>query len=127
MSSIYCSQCGSKHSIGAKFCSSCGSALSSFAAAQQKTHNVSRPTRLEREHDEDGLPTTFNRPTKLSYEIDTGSNNKYRAEDIFNSPPVQEQDKRQIKLNNYKQLSREEFLAQSLKECAPRGVQDIDE
>jgi hypothetical protein len=128
MSNIYCSQCGSKHSIGAKFCSSCGNQLSSLA---QKSHSQNvlqkRSSFRNEDTDEDGLPTSFVRPSRLAYEIDAGPTNKYRGEDIFKAPQSSEQERGRPKLNNYKKLSKEELLSQSLKECAPRQIQDIDE
>ena len=40
MSSIYCSQCGSKHQAGAKFCSSCGNALSALSSQVNQVNQI---------------------------------------------------------------------------------------
>jgi len=118
MSNIFCSQCGSKHSVGSRFCSSCGSPLSSFAAPKQQNQHV------EVYHDE---PSSFSRPKGLSYEIQNGGNNIFKGEEIFKSSPIDEHDKLNRPATQAKQLTQEEYLAESLKECAPRGMQDIDE
>lgn len=123
MSNIFCSQCGAKHLVGAKFCSSCGNPLSVLAQPQRKT-NLSR---LRNEIEEEEAPDSFVRPTKLAYEIDRGPTNKYRAEDVFKSNPISESERVRPNISNVKRMSKEELLRESLKECAPRGVQDIDE
>lgn len=129
MSNIYCSQCGCKHVVGAKFCSSCGNPLSVLHA--RTSNNVLSPKNarqnIETNVDEDGIPTTFRKPSRLSYEIENPVNSKFKAEDIFKSQPSNSEDKKRLKLNTYKKLSKEELLNQSLKECAPRQIQDIDE
>jgi ribosomal protein L37E len=130
MSSVYCSECGSKHNVGAKFCSSCGNPMSTLGRQvyQNNAKIINNNTRRRDEDlDEDGLPTSFSRPSKLEYEIDSGMSNKYRAEDIFKSSRSNDEQRRPLKINDYKKLSKEEFLSQSLKECAPRPIQDIDE
>lgn len=128
MSNIYCSQCGSKHAVGAKFCSSCGNQLSSLAQKPYAQNNLNKRNILRSEDvDDDGLPTTFVKPSRLSYDIEIGGNNKFKGEDIFKAPPAASEDKTRLKLNSYKKLSKEELLSQSLKECAPRQIQDIDE
>lgn len=133
MSNIYCSSCGTKHSIGCKFCTHCGNSLGGFSNITSNINQV-KPNTLQTnktksiEVDEDGIPTTFVKPRKLAYEIDVNSNNKYSAKDLFNSPPA-DKDQRLLSssIKNYKKLSKEEFLSQSLKECSSRPIQDIDE
>jgi len=133
MSNIYCSSCGTKHALGSKFCTNCGFSLGGFA-------NVSKPTlqnslqsrsisrKQNTEVDEDGIPTVFVRPSKLSYEIEKPAGNKYLGKDLFNAPPVDPSERINSRPNsNYRKLSKEEFLSQSLKECSSRPIQDIDE
>lgn len=133
MSNIYCSNCGTKHILGSKFCTNCGNSLGGF-------NNVSKPSlqnsiqarNISRnqisEVDEDGIPTTFVRPSKLSYEIERPAGNKYSGKDLFTAPPVDPNERIGPRPNsNYRKLSKEEFLAQSLKECSSRPIQDIDE
>ena len=133
MSNIYCSNCGSKHGAGCKFCTNCGNSLGGFANTSQsklqsptQTRNISR--QKSSEVDEDGLPTVFVRPSKLSYEIEKPAGNKYLGKDLFNAPPVDPSERINSRPNsNYRKLSKEEFLSQSLKECSSRPIQDIDE
>ena len=133
MSNIYCSSCGTKHALGSKFCTNCGFSLGGFA-------NISKPTlqnslqsrstsrKQNTEVDEDGIPTVFVRPSKLSYEIEKPAGNKYLGKDLFNAPPVDPSERINSRPNsNYRKLSKEEFLSQSLKECSSRPIQDIDE
>ena len=119
MSIIYCSNCGSKHGAGSRFCSSCGNALSNFAAPKQRVQNP----QVEIVDEE----TSFNRPNRLAYEIQKGGNTIFKGEDLFKSSPVNEQDRLNRPVGNVTKLTQEEYLSQSLKECAPRGMQDIDE
>ena len=133
MSNIYCSNCGTKHVLGSKFCTNCGNSLGGFAninkpSIQQQI--ISRNTSRNRSSDvdEDGIPTTFVKPSKLHYEIEKPAINKYSGKELFTSSPVDPSERIPIKTNNnYKKLSKEEFLAQSLKECSSRPIQDIDE
>jgi hypothetical protein len=102
--------------------------------------NISKPTlqnslqsrstsrKQNTEVDEDGIPTVFVRPSKLSYEIEKPAGNKYLGKDLFNAPPVDPSERINSRPNsNYRKLSKEEFLSQSLKECSSRPIQDIDE
>jgi hypothetical protein len=132
MSNIYCSNCGTKHVLGSKFCNSCGNSLSSLSNVnkqvlqQSLSRNISNAS--SREVDEDGIPTTFVKPSKLSYEIEKPASNKYSAKDLFNSAPTDPSERISSRGNlNYKRLTKEEFLSQSLKECSSRKTQDIDE
>jgi hypothetical protein len=133
MSNIYCSNCGTKHILGSKFCTNCGNSLSGFSnvvkpVLQQapQSRSISRPQ--TREVDEDGIPTTFIKPSRLSYEIEKPVGNKYSAKDLFNSAPVDPSERISSRGNsNYRRLSKEELLSQSLKECSSRQPQDIDE
>ncbi len=133
MSNIYCSNCGSKHNAGCKFCANCGNSLGGFVNLNKPTlqnpiqaRNTSR--KQSSEVDEDGLPTTFVRPSKLSYEIERPAGNKYSAKELFNAVPIDPSERIGSRPNsNYKKLSKEEFLSQSLKECSSRPIQDIDE
>lgn len=132
MSNIYCSNCGSKHIVGAKFCTNCGNSLGGFSNLNKQTkpiNTINRTSITENtsDVDEDGLPTTFRKPSKLSYEIEKPANNKYSGKEIFNSAPVDPHEKSNKRILNYKKLSKEEFLSQSLKECSSRPIQDIDE
>lgn len=133
MSNIYCSNCGTKHILGSKFCTSCGNSLGGFnnvnkptLQSQIQARNTSRQQNSE--VGEDGLPTTFVRPSKLSYEIEKPVGNKYTGKDLFTAPPVDPSERVMSRPNfNYRKLSKEEFLSQSLKECSSRPIQDIDE
>lgn len=127
MSNIYCSNCGSKHLLGAKFCSSCGSPMSSIAQrATVQNSFVKAPQRSVIDRDEDGIPTTFVKPQKLSYEIEK-SKNKFSVSEIISVPPSQERINTQID-PNYKIPSKEEYLRQSMNECrSMKTPKDIDE
>ena len=119
MSSVYCSQCGSKHQAGAKFCSSCGSGLSALSR-QNTPQNVNRPSQVQEDPVE-----TFRRPNGLAYEI---GNNVYKAEEVFNANPVDEGNKIKRPAGVNKTMSKEELLSESLRECAPvRKTLDINE
>ena len=133
MSNIYCSNCGTKHIIGSKFCTNCGNSLGGFNNVNKPSLQNSIQARNASRNqvsdvDEDGLPTTFVRPSKLSYEIERPAGNKYSGKDLFTAPPVDPSERIGARPNsNYRKLSKEEFLAQSLKECSSRPIQDIDE
>ena len=133
MSNVYCSNCGTKHILGSKFCTNCGNSLGGFAniakpsiQQQLSSRNISR--NQSSDVDEDGIPTVFVRPSKLHYEIEKPAGNKYSGKELFTAPPVDPNERISIRSNsNYRKLSKEEFLAQSLKECSSRSIQDIDE
>jgi len=132
MSNIYCSNCGTKHILGSKFCTNCGNSLGALSnmnkpvLQQSLSRNISNVS--SREVDEDGIPTVFVKPSRLSYEIEKPVGNKYSAKDLFNSPPVDPSERISSRGNsNYKKLTKEELLSQSLKECSSRQTQDIDE
>ena len=132
MSNIYCSNCGTKHILGSKFCTNCGNSLGALSninkpvLQQSLSRNISNVS--SREVDEDGIPTVFVKPSKLSYEIEKPAGNKYSAKDLFNSPPVDPSERISSRGNsNYRKLTKEELLSQSLKECSSRQTQDIDE
>ena len=132
MSNIYCSNCGTKHILGSKFCTNCGNSLGTFSninkpvLQQSLSRNISNVS--SREVDEDGIPTTFVKPSRLSYEIEKPAGNKYSAKDLFNSAPTDPNERISSRGNsNYKRLTKEELLSQSLKECSSRKSQDIDE
>jgi type IV secretory pathway ATPase VirB11/archaellum biosynthesis ATPase len=134
MSNIYCSNCGSKHVLGSKFCTNCGNSLGSFSNINKPVlkQTINTPRNISntasREVDEDGIPTTFVKPSRISYEIEKPAGNKYSAKDLFNSSPVDPSERMTSRLNsNYKRLTKEELLSQSLKECSSRQLQDIDE
>ena len=133
MSNIYCSNCGTKHALGSKFCTNCGFSLGGFAniskpTVQHQSQSRSLSSKQKAEVDEDGIPTVFVRPSKLSYEIEKPAGNKYLGKDLFNAPPVDPSERINSRPNsNYRKLSKEEFLSQSLKECSSRPIQDIDE
>ena len=133
MSNIYCSNCGTKHALGSKFCTNCGFSLGGFANVskpnlQNSLQSRSTSRKQNTEVDEDGIPTVFVRPSKLSYEIEKPAGNKYLGKDLFNAPPVDPSERINSRPNsNYKKLTKEEFLSQSLKECSSRPIQDIDE
>ena len=132
MSNVYCSSCGTKHILGSKFCTNCGNSLGTFSnmnkpvLQQSLSRNISNVS--SREVDEDGIPTTFIKPSRLSYEIEKPAGNKYSAKDLFNSAPTDPNERISSRGNsNYKRLTKEELLSQSLKECSSRKSQDIDE
>ena len=132
MSNVYCSSCGTKHILGSKFCTNCGNSLGALSninkpvLQQSLSRNISNVS--SREVDEDGIPTVFVKPSKLSYEIEKPAGNKYSAKDLFNSPAVDPSERISSRGNsNYRKLTKEELLSQSLKECSSRQTQDIDE
>ena len=127
MSNVYCSNCGSKHLLGAKFCSSCGNPMASIAQrATVQSNTLRSPKRPQADYDEDGIPTTFIRPAKLSYEIEK-SKNKYSVSEIISVPPSQDRISTQLD-PNFKIPTQEEYLRQSMNECrSMRTPKDIDE
>lgn len=133
MSNIYCSSCGTKHVFGSKFCTNCGNSLGGFQNVNkqsiQQSPILKNNTRQQSvETDEDGIPTTFVKPSRLAYEIEKPLGNKYSAKDLFNSTPVDPSERTYSRpSSNYRKLSKEELLAQSLRECSSRQSQDIDE
>lgn len=131
MSNIYCSNCGTKHLIGSKFCTNCGNSLGGFSnvnkpSLQTQIINKKNISDNYSEVDEDGIPTTFRKPSRLHYEIEKPKN-KYTGQELFNAPPIDDSEKSVRRPINYKKLTKEEFLSQSLKECSSRPIQDIDE
>lgn len=131
MGTIYCSNCGSKHILGAKFCTNCGNQLGGYAninksSSQNQVSKNKIITNNQIDYDDEGIPTSFRKPSKLHYEIEK-PNNKYSAKDLFNALPINDSEKTPRRTLNSKKLTKEEFLAQSLKECSSRGIQDIDE
>lgn len=133
MSNIYCSSCGTKHAFGSKFCTNCGNSLGGFAnVSKPKLQNSIQARNISKQEisevDEDGIPTVFVRPSKLSYEIEKPAGNKYLGKDLFTAPPVDPNERISHRpSSNYRKLTKEEFLSQSLKECSSRPIQDIDE
>ena len=131
MANVYCSQCGSKHILGVKFCSSCGFQLSGVSVKQNTPFITpvikSVETNTNSHYDEDGIPTVFVKPRKLSYEIEAPSNNKYNAKDLFHAQPSEREGNNDRVASNYKKLTKEEFLSQSIRECSSKKAQDIDE
>ncbi len=124
MSNVYCSQCGTKHMLGAKFCSNCGTPMGGQILAQSRP-NVSRNVRAS-EVDEDGLPTTFTKPRRLEYEVEKQDRNKFSVNEIISQKPSSEKFQRPV--GQSKILSQEEYLAQSLKECqSSRNFEDVNE
>ena len=71
---MYCSECGSKNGVGAKFCSSCGNPLASLIQKNQPKKLVPTPSRAD--VDDDGLPTSVVKPKRLEYEIEKSEKNK---------------------------------------------------
>lgn len=131
MGNIYCSSCGTKHISGAKFCTNCGNQLGGYANINKTTiqNQVNKNKNIinnENDYDDEGIPTSFRKPSKLHYEIEK-PNNKYSAKDLFNALPINDSEKTPRRTLNSRKLTKEEFLAQSLKECSSRGIQDIDE
>jgi len=125
MSNIYCSQCGTKHVLGAKFCMSCGTAL---AGGINNTVQRQQPRQriVESEYDEEGIPTTFRKPSRLSYEVEKGGKNKFSVNEIISQPPSN--DKFDRPAANVPQMTKEQYLQQSLKECSSaREFKEINE
>jgi hypothetical protein len=109
--------------LGAKFCSSCGTPMTSLAqrAAPQHTRTIQR-----NDYDEDGIPTTFIKPQKLVYEIEK-SKNKFSVSEIISVPPSEDRIRTDID-PNFRIPTKEEYLRQSMSECkSMRTPKDIDE
>jgi hypothetical protein len=125
MGNIYCTSCGTKNNLGAKFCFNCGNQIGA-SALHSNQQQIKKPLVRSSEYDEDGLPTTFVKPNRLSYEIEK-SKSKYSVSEIISVPPSSE--RMNYNLNSdFKIPSREEYLKQSLSECRPsRNPKDIDE
>lgn len=125
MSNIYCSQCGTKHVLGAKFCMSCGNAL---AGGVNNTPQRLQPRQavVQSDYDEDGIPTTFRKPARLSYEVEKGGKNKFSVNEIISQPPSN--DKFERPTVKAPTMTKEEYLSQSLKECSSaREFKEINE
>ena len=133
MSNVYCSNCGTKHLIGSKFCTNCGNSLGGFTNINTNLKTASAPLRNinrqdTRDVDEDGIPTTFVKPSRLAYEIEKPAGNKYSAKDLFNSAPIDPSERSISRPSaNYRKLTKDELLSQSLKECSSRPPQDVNE
>ena len=128
MSNIYCSQCGSKHVAGSKFCSSCGSKIAGFGNVETSQRVMTSVVARKLDLDEDGIPTTFVKPSKLSYEIQKyHSNQKYSVSEVLDSPPSNDRITQSLP-SDFKVPSKEEYLKMSLKECgSTRSASEIDE
>jgi hypothetical protein len=128
MSNIYCSQCGSKHVVGSKFCSSCGSKLAGFNNIQTPQRTIVQPVVKKTELDEEGIPTTFVKPTRLAYDIERyHANQKYSVSEVLSSPPSNDRITQSLP-SDFKVPTKEEYLKMSLKECSStRTPSDIDE
>jgi len=126
MSNIYCTNCGTKNVLGAKFCFNCGVQIGAQALMNNRSRFQQAPSKKNVEYDEEGIPTTFIKPQKLSYEIEK-SKNKFSVSEILSVPPSP--DHVMPKGDpNMRIPSKEEFLKQSLSECrSTRNPQDIDE
>lgn len=126
MSNIYCTSCGTKNVLGAKFCFNCGNQIGSQALMNNSKMIRQAPSKRNVEYDEEGIPTTFVKPQKLNYEIEK-SKNRFSVSEILSVPPSP--DHIMPKGDpNIKIPSKEEFLKQSLSECrSTRNPQDIDE
>lgn len=121
---MYCSECGSKNGVGAKFCSSCGNPLVSLIQKNQPKKLVPTPSRAD--VDDDGLPTSVVKPKRLEYEIEKSEKNKFSVKDIVNSPPSSERFSRPV--GKIEKLTKEQYLSQSLKECASsKNFNEINE
>lgn len=126
MSNIYCTSCGTKNVLGAKFCFNCGNQIGSQALMNNSKMIRQAPSKRNVEYDEEGIPTTFVKPQKLNYEIEK-TNNKFSVSQILSVPPspdhVMPKGDPNITIP-----SKEEFLRQSLLECkSTRNPKDIDE
>ena len=128
MSNIYCSQCGSKHVVGSKFCSSCGLKLAGFNNIQTPQRTIVQPVVKKAELDEEGIPTTFVKPTRLAYDIERyHANQKYSVSEVLSSPPSNDRITQSLP-SDFKVPTKEEYLKMSLKECSStRTPSDIDE
>lgn len=125
MGNIYCTSCGTKNNLGAKFCFNCGNQIGA-AALSHNQQQIRKPTTRLAEYDEDGIPTTFIKPSSLSYEIEK-SKSKYSVSEIISVPPSTDRFNSNVS-SDFKIPSREEYLKQSLSECRPsRNPKDIDE
>jgi len=121
---MYCSECGSKNGVGAKFCSSCGNPLVSLIQKNQLKRPA--PTPSMSNVDEDGLPTVVIKPTKLAYEIERPEKNKFSVKEVISTPPSSEKFSRPI--GKSEKLTKEQYLSQSLKECASsKNFNEINE
>ncbi len=120
---IYCQKCGSKHQLGAKFCSSCGNSLTGGQpAAQKRTTSVSNSAA----DDEDDPPENLVIPSKLDYTIIQENKNRFTVAEALSRPPSEETN-RDVRIPNRKKLSLKEFEQQSMKECGRSATTEIDE
>ena len=121
MANIYCQSCGSKHNLGAKFCSSCGESFGQkVAKAQASPSQIARMDEL----DEDGIPNHVVIPDRLSYTIEKQNTKQTIAEALSRAPVDAGKD---IKIDGYKKPSVKDFANESMKECGPKQSQEIDE
>lgn len=121
MAHIYCQECGAKHNLGAKFCSSCGTPLNGEkkkVLPKQEDRQINASINEEQEY----VPDI----SKLEYEIVYPDKNKFKVEEIINTPPSN--DRPQRSTAKIEKLTKEQYLAESLKSCAPtREYKDVDE
>jgi len=83
MNNVYCSSCGTKHLVGARFCSNCGSPLRALDRASQ-----SRVINAPVTRDEDGEPTVIVRPDKLEYELEGDNRNRFSVDEVISRAPA---------------------------------------
>lgn len=127
MSNVYCSNCGTKHLTGAKFCSSCGNKISIYAKAKIGGSSAMKTRHSDAENDECETPDTFVRPAKLEYEIEN-STNRYSVKEVISRPPSKNEFRDASPSKSEVFSSKEDYLKYSMKQCSSsKNLTDVDE
>lgn len=113
MSVKYCRECGNQESLISKFCSSCGYKFVNL----NKTTASSSPKIVVEAQEEENIGRSWNLDrSAVSIEV---YNQKITAGQVCSTPPTNEPprvDKKSLK--GFKTPSKDEFLTQSMAECA---------
>ena len=121
MKHTYCSDCGNKIEFSLKppnFCDSCGSPLNSTAK---------KNTPIEREDEEVDAPReTFQKPSKLEYEISHAGMRNVSMKEIMSQGPIHENDKIS-RPKNLKPIDSEQIINEGIKECSSARPTEIGE
>ena len=117
MASIFCPECGAKAAYTLnkpKFCQTCGEKFEVGSAIASQAHE---------EENCEGVPVL----EKLDYSIEM-ERGKVTLGNLFDSPMEPSAvDRAPASIKGHKTKTREEFLSQSIAECAPRQLPAITE
>jgi hypothetical protein len=108
----YCPECGSKATIPtAKFCSGCGTSL----------NGGSKPVPRSQKQDlQEEYAETNNIPSLSGLQVEIigeTKNNRLTIGSLTPAPPTEE---RNVRIQGYKQVSKEKLLKEMMEECASK-------